>query len=196
MQVRLQRPCCQPSILNYLEGGNCTDEHICWAGIETQMERTDKWARQGRGGWDRGETEIDICTLFVVAVQLLSPVQLFTIPWTTALQASLSSTVSWSLLKLRSIELEMLLLLIHPIYNTYSLPLLIPCSQSQISHFLVLSPQRLIFFFQSLFKVPLWFYFIGLYSYFSRDWPYERIQCPSTSFTVSTALLFLLKWAG
>ena len=121
MQVRLQRPCCQPSILNYLEGGNCTDEHICWAGIETQMERTDKWARQGRGGWDRGETEIDICTLFVVAVQLLSPVQLFTIPWTTALQASLSSTVSWSLLQFMSIESVMLsnhLILCRPLLSS------------------------------------------------------------------------------
>ena len=85
------------------------------------MERTDKWARQGRGGWDRGETEIDICTLFVVAVQLLSPVQLFTIPWTTALQASLSSTVSWSLLQFMSIESVMLsnhLILCRPLLSS------------------------------------------------------------------------------
>ena len=39
-----------------------------------------------------------------VLVQLLSHVQLFATPWTAALQASLSFTISWSLLKLMSIE--------------------------------------------------------------------------------------------
>ena len=43
-----------------------------------------------------------------VVVQLLSCLWLFVTPWTAAPQASLSSTVSWSLLKLRSIELVML----------------------------------------------------------------------------------------
>ena len=43
----------------------------------------------------------------VVVVQLLSHVQLFVTPWTAALQASPSFTISWSLLKLMSIELEM-----------------------------------------------------------------------------------------
>ena len=42
---------------------------------------------------------------YVVFVQSLSPVQLSAIPWTATHQASLSSTVSWSLLKLMSIEL-------------------------------------------------------------------------------------------
>ena len=42
-----------------------------------------------------------------VAVQLLSHVRLFATPWTAASQASLSCTVSWSLLKLKSIELVM-----------------------------------------------------------------------------------------
>ena len=37
-------------------------------------------------------------------VQLLSRVWLFVIPWTVALQVSLSFTISWSLLKLMSIE--------------------------------------------------------------------------------------------
>ena len=41
------------------------------------------------------------------SVQSLSCVQLFAIPWTTARQASLSITNSWSLLKLMSIELVM-----------------------------------------------------------------------------------------
>ena len=41
---------------------------------------------------------------FFVFVQLLSPVQLFAIPWTAACQAPLSLTISQSLLKLMSIE--------------------------------------------------------------------------------------------
>ena len=46
--------------------------------------------------------------LFCCCVKSLSCVQLFATPWTAALQASLSSTVSWSLLKLMSVELVML----------------------------------------------------------------------------------------
>ena len=40
----------------------------------------------------------------LVAVQSLSRVQLFAAPWTAARQASLSITISWSLLRLMSIE--------------------------------------------------------------------------------------------
>ena len=40
-------------------------------------------------------------------VQSLSRVRLFATPWTAAHQASLSLTISWSLLKLTSIELMM-----------------------------------------------------------------------------------------
>ena len=43
----------------------------------------------------------------IVAVQLLSRVRLFAIPCTAARQASLSLTISWSLLKLMSLELMM-----------------------------------------------------------------------------------------
>ena len=46
---------------------------------------------------------ITIC--FVAVVQLLSRVQLSATPWTAAHQASLSFTISQSLLKLMSIEL-------------------------------------------------------------------------------------------
>ena len=49
---------------------------------------------------------------------LLSCVWLFVTPWTTALQASLSFTISWSLLKLLSIESVMPsnhLILCHPL---------------------------------------------------------------------------------
>ena len=43
---------------------------------------------------------------FVFVIQLLS-VQLFVIPWAAACQAPMSFTISWSLLKLMSIELVM-----------------------------------------------------------------------------------------
>ena len=43
----------------------------------------------------------------VVVVQSLSYVRLFATPWIAACQASLSFTISWSLLKLMSIELVM-----------------------------------------------------------------------------------------
>ena len=41
---------------------------------------------------------------FVIVVQSLSCVQLFETPWTAVHQTSLSFTISWSLLKLMSIE--------------------------------------------------------------------------------------------
>ena len=43
------------------------------------------------------------CFLIIVVVQLLSRVQLFVTPWTSAHQASLPFTVFWSLLRLMSI---------------------------------------------------------------------------------------------
>ena len=55
---------------------------------------------------------------FVVVVQLLSHVHLFATPWTAAHQASLSFTISRSLLKLMSIESVMpsnRLILCHPL---------------------------------------------------------------------------------
>ena len=42
--------------------------------------------------------------LYVVFVQSLNRIQLFATPWTAGRQASLFFTISWSLLKLRSIE--------------------------------------------------------------------------------------------
>ena len=54
----------------------------------------------------------------IVVVQLLSLVQLFATPWTAAHQASLSFTISLSLLKLMSIESVMPsshLILCHPL---------------------------------------------------------------------------------
>ena len=49
-------------------------------------------------------SEVSMSDCFWRVVQLLSHVQLFVTPWTVALQASLSFTISWSLLKLMSIE--------------------------------------------------------------------------------------------
>ena len=60
---------------------------------------------------------IIVCHVLVI-FQSLSHVQLFATPWTAALQASLSSTISRSLFKLMSIELVMLsnqLILYHPL---------------------------------------------------------------------------------
>ena len=51
--------------------------------------------------------KVPVKTNFVVIVQWLSCVQLFATPWTAAHQASLSFTISWSLVKLMSIELVM-----------------------------------------------------------------------------------------
>ena len=45
-----------------------------------------------------------VTRVYVLVVQSLSCVQLFATPWTTAHQTSLSLTISWSLLKLVSIE--------------------------------------------------------------------------------------------
>ena len=55
---------------------------------------------------------------FVVVVQVLSHVRLFVTPWTAALQASLSFTISQSLFKLMSTESVMpcnLLILCYPL---------------------------------------------------------------------------------
>ena len=62
-------------------------------------------------------------------IQLLSCVQLFVTSWTVACQASLSFTISWSLLKLMSIESVMSsnhLILCHPLL----LPSIFPASES------------------------------------------------------------------
>ena len=60
----------------------------------------------------------------VVIVELLSHVWLFATPWTAAHQASVSFTISWSMLKLRPIELMM-----HPTIS-FSYPQSFPASGS------------------------------------------------------------------
>ena len=64
-------------------------------------------------------------TNFVFVVQLLSCVCLFVTPWTAVRQASLSFTISWSLLKLVSIDLMLPsnhLILCHPILLSLIFP--------------------------------------------------------------------------
>ena len=65
--------------------------------------------------------------LWIAAVvQLLSHIQLFATPWSAAHQASLSFTISWSLLRFISIELVMLynhLILCHSLLH---LPSILP----------------------------------------------------------------------
>ena len=71
-----------------------------------------------------------VVVVVVVVVQSLNCVQLFATPWTVALQAPLSFTVSCSLLKLMCIELMMLsnhLILRHPVLL---LPSIFPTSRS------------------------------------------------------------------
>ena len=60
----------------------------------------------------------------VIVVQLLSCVWLFVTTWAAACQASLSSTIYWSLLKFKSIELVMPsnhLILCHPLFSLSSI---------------------------------------------------------------------------
>ena len=64
-----------------------------------------------------------------VVVQLLSRVQLFVTPWTAASQARLSFTISWSLIKLMTIEL-MMLSNISSSAATFSCPQFFPASGS------------------------------------------------------------------
>ena len=65
------------------------------------------------------KTYTRVYLMVVVIVQSLSHVWLFATPWTSACQASLSFTISWSLLKLMSIESVMPsnhLILCHPLF--------------------------------------------------------------------------------
>ena len=63
---------------------------------------------------------IQLYILAIVLVQLLSPVSFFVTPWTAARQASLSFTISQSLLKPMSLELVMPDILVS-VYNCRSI---------------------------------------------------------------------------
>ena len=61
-----------------------------------------------------------------VVIQALSCGWLFVTPWTKVQQASLSFTISWSLLKLMSIELVMLSINLILCFSLHLLPLIFP----------------------------------------------------------------------
>ena len=66
-------------------------------------------------------------TVVLSLVQSLSHVRLFETPWTTAHQAPLSSTISWSLFKFMFIESLMLsnhLILCHPLLLPFIFPII------------------------------------------------------------------------
>ena len=65
-------------------------------------------------------------TIGFVVVQLLSCVRLFATPWIAAHQASLSFTISWSLLKLMSVELVMPSNHLVPCHSLLFLPSIFP----------------------------------------------------------------------
>ena len=79
-----------------------------------QNEREIKFIRMGDTVRTAGQPKWEptmlllLLSLDSIVVQLLTCVQLFVTPWTTACQVSLSLTVSWILLKLVFIELVML----------------------------------------------------------------------------------------
>ena len=63
-----------------------------------------KIRKKEHGNHKKSEKQQGGISQHFIVVQLLSPVQLFQTPWTAAHQASLSFTISQSLLKLTSVE--------------------------------------------------------------------------------------------
>ena len=114
-------------ILNWRIRGSCKESPSCW--------------RQGPRPFYPGALPLELQGLLhptgtrriiisgegIVVVQSLSCVQLFATPWTAACQASLSFTISWSLLKFMFIESVMPsnhLILCHPLLLLLSI---LPC---------------------------------------------------------------------
>ena len=81
-----------------------TVDSICGLWITTANTRTDTHTH----------THTCVCVCIIV-VQWLSRVQLFATPWTTARKACLSFSVSWNLLKLKSIEVVITIQSSHPL---------------------------------------------------------------------------------
>ena len=111
-----------------------------------------------------------LCIQFISVAQLLSCARLFAVPWAAALQASLSITNSWSLLKLMSIESVMPsnhLILCHP--------LLLPSIFPSISIFSIRWPK----YWSFSFNISPSNEYSGLISLRS-DWFYSPC-CPKDS---------------
>ena len=71
--------------------------------VNSQNRKTERRAK------DESREKVPIWNVVVITVvQSLSNVWLFATPWTATLQASLSFTITWSVLKFMSIELVML----------------------------------------------------------------------------------------
>ena len=109
----LNCPLLKTLILGHKEWGNASAPLLCLSfpvsenyvdvGLGGRMRAWNSWMppllllRASKSFW----------SIYTVVVQLLSHVQFFATPWTAAHQASLSCTISQSLLKLMSIELVM-----------------------------------------------------------------------------------------
>ena len=75
--------------------------------LQAEAESKPELSTRGCVAWEEEGYALLQLQVQHVVVQSLSCVQLFATPWTAARQASLSFTISWSLLKLMFIELVM-----------------------------------------------------------------------------------------
>ena len=76
----------------------CLWGSACWVSPHWELQRNSYVCKDGISGVQQRTP------LLAIVVQSLSRVQLFLTPWTATRQASLSFTISWSLLKLIPIE--------------------------------------------------------------------------------------------
>ena len=82
------------------QAGKRVRYHGSWAELTSMASLTDSHKLHSADHDSQGGCEWISSLYIVVVVQALSRVQLFATPWTAACQASLSFTISWSLLKL------------------------------------------------------------------------------------------------
>ena len=119
--VRVINPCVCNLFWNKLEkkyGERVSDRQSKWGKILCRYTHTHTYACI--------YVSIYLLRFGYVVVQLLSHVWLFTTPWTAACQASLSFTISWSLLKLMSISHWC-----HPTISSLSSPSLLALKLTQ-----------------------------------------------------------------
>ena len=98
---------------------NSMDRGAWWAIVHEVTKEMDTiyWLNNSNKWYSRKNTDVGF--KYFGLVQSLSHIRPFVTPWTTALQASLSITNSWSLPKLMSIESMMLsnhLILCYPLF--------------------------------------------------------------------------------
>ena len=95
-----------------------------WSNLEQQQQRTDYFEDKLNKSMEN--TPCVFLLILHVVIQSLNCIQLFVTLWTVACQAPLSSTISWSLLKLMSIESMMLSNHLIPCHPLFLLPLIFP----------------------------------------------------------------------